>query len=279
MKVVFCGAAGAHFNISDKAKAKLKRLIVEFLSSHIESDAERYTFQIKADDGFGIVATDACFDFAERYPEVECKFQFTWINKEIYNAHSNDVKVYYADKVQCLEGKGLNEAGRPIYVIEANRNVAWAELNPYEKKNHLMDICIGMDSGMRYLITYIDPNSVKDKYFSRIVDWFDSSANQRKTLDLYAASNTIYEKSDLVGIRKQKNSSRYYYRIKIKLPDGTSVNIEKGSFANAAQASEARKQHLISLTTQDCENIGRTFEEVFYEFVAAHCKGKPALEK
>jgi len=65
----------------------------------------------------------------------------------------------------------------------------------------------------------------------------------------------------------------------MKLPDGTPVNIEKGSFENAAQASEARRKHLIALTTQDSDDVDRTFDDVFGEFLLAHCKDKPALEK
>lgn len=279
MKIVFCGASGTYFKITDRAKSKLKNLIIEFLVSHIDSKNKVYTFQIKADDGFGIIATEACFEFAEQHKEVECKFHFIWIYKEYYDALSKATKAYYGNIVRNLENKGVNEKGHPIYVVESNRNVTWATLNPYEKKNHFMDIRIRMDSGMEYLVTYIDTGDIKDNHFSRIISWFDSPSQQKRTINLYAASNSIYEKSRLAGVRKQKNSARYYYRIKIKLPDGTPVNIEKGSFENAAQASEARRKHLIALTTQDCEDVDRTFDDVFDEFIASHCKAKPALEK
>lgn len=279
MKIAFWGATGTYFKITDKAKVKLKNLIIEFLESHIKPEKYKHIFQIKADDGFGMVATDACREFVESHKEIECVFHFVWINKETYDAFSKETKGYYGDIVHSLESKGLDEKGHPIYVAELCRNISLEKMNSYERRNMLINFSIDIDSNMTYLLTYKNKECLKDNYLRRILDWFDVPYKLKKIIDLYAASNSIYEKNDFVGVRKQKNSSRYYYRIKMKLPDGTPVNIEKGAFENAAQASEARRKHLIALTTQDCDDVNRTFDDVFNEFVSVHCKGKPALEK
>ena len=69
------------------------------------------------------------------------------------------------------------------------------------------------------------------------------------------------------GIRKQKNSKGYYYRIHCKLPNGEEVAVEKGTFSTPDEAKAARKERLIELTTQDCDDVGITVEEVFAEYI------------
>lgn len=274
--MVFCGAAGTHFKITDRARVKLKKLIAEFLSSQLVSNDKKFLFQIKADDGFGLVATEACFEFAEQHKEIKCNYHFNWLSKEYYESLSKEIQSYYADKVQYLASRGLNERGRPIYVVEFNRNVSLEHMRHYDKKHHFQDICISFDSGMSYFLTYMDANSLKDRTFRRILEWINLP---KKTIDFYAASNTLYEKPNYTGVRKQRNSSKYYYRIKTKLPDGTDVSIEKGSFENPMHASEERKKHLNLLVTQECVNIDRTFDDVFEEFLVSACCDKPALQK
>lgn len=69
------------------------------------------------------------------------------------------------------------------------------------------------------------------------------------------------------GIRKQKNSKGYYYRIHCKLPNGEEVAVEKGTFSTPEEAKTARKEKLIALTTQNCDDVGLTVEEVFMEYI------------
>lgn len=69
------------------------------------------------------------------------------------------------------------------------------------------------------------------------------------------------------GIRKQKNSKGYYYRIHCKLPNGAEVAVEKGTFSTPDEAKAARKEKLIELTTQDCDDVAITVEEVFAEYI------------
>jgi len=79
----------------------------------------------------------------------------------------------------------------------------------------------------------LDKKGKRDKLLYRILDSFDVTETKKGIVDLYAASNSLYDNSEYAGIRKRKNTSKYYYRINIKLPDGTPINIEKGSFFTA----------------------------------------------
>ena len=53
----------------------------------------------------------------------------------------------------------------------------------------------------------------------------------------------------------------------------------QGSFFTAREADIARRNYLISLTTQDCENADRTVDDVFFEFIGVACKDKESLKK
>jgi len=197
MRIAFWGATGTYFQITDKTRTKLKKLIIEFLEFYIKPEKYKHIFQIKADDGFGMVATDACCEFAESHKEIECVFHFVWINKETYDAFSEETKSYYGDIVHSLESKGLDEKGHPIYVAELCRNISWERMNSYERKNRFMDFYINIDSYMTYLITYKNKECLKDNYLRRMLNWLDSTTRLKKIIDLCAASNSIYEKPTL----------------------------------------------------------------------------------
>ena len=80
------------------------------------------------------------------------------------------------------------------------------------------------------------------------------------------------------GVRKQKGTSKFSYRIHCILPDGNKVAIEKGSFVTPEEASAARKEKLVELTTQECDNIPILFDSVFEEYMLT-ISDKPSLQK
>ena len=80
------------------------------------------------------------------------------------------------------------------------------------------------------------------------------------------------------GVRKQKGTSKFSYRIHCILPDGNTVAIEKGSFVTPEEASAARKEKLVELTTQECDNASILFDTVFEEYMLT-IYDKPSLQK
>lgn len=81
------------------------------------------------------------------------------------------------------------------------------------------------------------------------------------------------------GIRKQAHSSRYSYRIHLRLPDGRKVNLEKGGFLTPEEAAVARCLKIEELTTNNPIITSKPFEEVFWEYIKSSCSATPSLRK
>lgn len=199
--------------------------------------------------------------------------------REDFTELSDEIKQYYSDKIEFLKVQRGYKQGEVMHVIDYTRG--WGSRNDrIDQRKTTFTNCLARHvSNAKRFITYLDRNCKRDKLLNRILDWYYSPHTDKKVIDLYAASNNIYENAEYLGVRKRKNSSMYYYRIKMKLPNGTPVNIEKGSFYSPEEANKARKQHLILLTTQGCNNSDKTVEDVFFEFISDTCKLKPSLEK
>lgn len=278
MKVVLSGASGEYFDLSDKLKKKLKNNIVKYLLS-CEIDDSEFRMDIKVDDGFGIIATEACLEYVKLTGISNYRIVFFCVYREEFTELPDEIKQYYADKIEFLKAQGLNKYGGIAHVTDDTRGWGSRDANITDYKNSFTNCCCRHIYSKDSLITYLDKKGKRDKLLYRILDSFDVTETKKGIVDLYAASNSLYDNSEYAGVRKQKNSSKYYYRINIKLPDGIPVNIEKGSFFTAEEANKARREHLISLTTQDCENADKTVDEVFNEFICVTCKDKASLEK
>ena len=154
-------------------------------------------------------------------------------------------------------------------------------LDSYEKDDIArvkLNYKCGTDSGCDHVfISYFEENT-KDKWIKYEFEPIISRPIRINLCEVYNNAKD-YIHSSYSGVRKQKNSSKYYYRINVKLPDGTLVKTEKGSFFTAREADIARRKHLISLTTQDCENVDRTVDDVFAEFISTTCNDKESLKK
>ena len=82
-----------------------------------------------------------------------------------------------------------------------------------------------------------------------------------------------------VGVRKRSNSKNYFYRIKCKLADGREVTEEHGGFSTPEEAEKARLNRFSCLLQQEVLVTGKTFSQVFFEFIETECKGKIPLIK
>lgn len=273
MKVALCGSSGEHFCLDDKQKNKLKKSIIKYLLS-CEIKEDMCELNIKADDGFGLIATEACLEYIKQKKLNNYRISFFCFYNEDFTELSEEIQKYYTDKIDYLQSLGTNERGRPLYVKPCTFGLG-SRTDKMDKYKATFSNCYSIYIyNTKYLITYLDKKSNGDKLLNRVLYY-----SKQSIVDLYAASNNLYDSSEYAGIRKRKNSSLYYYRINIKLPDGTPINLEKGSFYSAEGADKARKEHLILLTTQDCENADKTVDEVFNEFISITCKDKVSLEK
>ena len=82
-----------------------------------------------------------------------------------------------------------------------------------------------------------------------------------------------------VGVRKRTNSQYYFYRIKCKLPSGENVAEEHGGFATPEDAAVSRSLRFAELLSQEMRVAGKTFEEVYQEFLVAECSDKIPLQE
>ena len=276
MKVALCGASGDNFCLEDKQKKKLKKSILKYLLS-CEITDDRFDLNIKTDDGFGLVATEACFEFIKQTGIDNYRISFFCFYNEDFTELSEEIQKYYTDKIEYLKGLGTTERGRPLYVVDGTLGFGSRNAKMDEYQAYFFNCFSRYVDTRTYIVTYMDKKSNKDKLLQRMLRYYDLP--NKYVVDLYAASNNLYDNADYSGIRKRKNSSKYYYRINIKLPDGTPMNLEKGAFFTVEEANIARTKHLISLTTQDCENADKTVDEVFNEFISITCKDKVSLEK
>lgn len=276
MKVALCGSLGEHFCLDSKQKIKLKKSIIKYLLS-CEIRDNTCDLNIKADDGFGLVATEACFEYIKQKELDNYRISFFCFYNEDFEELSDEIKKYYTDKIEYLQSLGTTERGRPLHVLDGTCGFGSRSDKADEYKASFSNCYYRYIDNATCLVTYLDKKSNGDKLLKRVLNYYDSP--DKMVVDLYAASNSLYDNSNYTGIRKQKNSSKYYYRINIKLPDGTPVNIEKGAFFTAAEADKVRREHIIFLTTQNCENADKTVDEVFNEFISVTCKDKASLEK
>ena len=273
MRVVLCGASGEYFNLSDKQKKKLKNNIIKYLLS-CELNNSESRIDIKVDDGFGLIATESCLEYTKLKSDTNFIIDFFCVYREEFTDLPDELKQYYIDIMELSK-----EQYRNVRFVDYTCNCGSRDANITDYKTSFTNCFCKHIAQREGLITYLDKKSSRDKLLYRILDRYDVTGTKKGIVDLYAASNNLYDNADYTGIRKQKNTSKYYYRINIKLPDGTPVNVEKGSFYTVEEANKARREHLVSLTTQDCENVDKTVDEVFKEFISITCKDKASLEK
>ena len=270
MEYVFSGPIGQDFIISDKQKVKLKNEIIKLLADRYDGD--RCKFQIKADDCLGLIATDACLEFVDRYNVVEYKFMFICAYTDDFSLLSENIQAYYKQIITDLKLRNHRCAIDSTTGLIERSNTRDRKMQQYDNYHLIM-----YPADADFYITYYDKNTCKDKDFLKDIykHWFKAE----KCFNFYPIINKTYDAPKMKGVRKRKSSSKYYYRIKCTLPDGTPINVEKGSFLTEALAAKARREHLIALTTQDCENSDRTVDDVFWEFIDFTCNNKPSLKK
>ena len=270
MFFVFSGPIGQDFIISDKQKLKLKEEIIKLLADRYDGD--RCRFQIKADDCLGLIAVEACLEFIDKYSVEEYKFMFICPYTDDFSLLPENVQAYYKEIIADLKEKNQRCAVDSTIGLIERSNTRDRKIQQYDNYHIIM-----YPSDADFYITYYDKNSCKDKDFLKDIrnHWFKTE----KCFNFHPIINKIYDAPKMKGVRKRASSSKYYYRIKCKLPDGTPVNIEKGSFLTVELAAKARREHLIALTTQECEDSNRTVDDVFQEFIDTTCHDKPSLKK
>lgn len=265
----FSGEAGASFHIDDKAQEKLKKDIVKFLEDYAPKP-DRYLFEFRAVDGFSEMAVDAVMSFINTRPVV-CSFQFRSVFAGDYNALPTKTQNHYRDIISELIKREIptddKTEGSHILKHHDKFDISQIKINYY---------CTTSSGPACVFVSYFDKNT-KDEWIKDEFDWH-TGKNVSK-INLYKSPTGTYTHTEYTGVRKQKNTSKYSYRIKIKLPNGDNINLEKGSFLTPEDASLAREEHIVALTTQDCTNSDKTFEEVFAEYITATCEGKPSLKK
>ena len=272
MRFYFSGETGKHFHIDDKLKIKIKKDIINYIKKY-RPIPERYIFEFRAVDGFSLLALEAVMSFVKTH-SIQCSFRFRSVLAGDFAALPQDVQETYESAIWELTDIGIpvrdDTAGSPLFDYYDKNDIARVKLN-YK---------CDTDGGPGHvLISYFEENT-KDKWikYEYIPTRTSDNITHINLFDCYNSSHG-YIHSSYSGVRKQKNSSKYYYRIKIKLPDGSPVNIEKGSFFTAEEADKARRKHLILLTTQDCNEADKTVDEVFNEFISIVCRDKDSLEK
>lgn len=266
----FIGPTGRYFSATDEQKAEIKKQIKKLLIANY--DGNRCDFFIKADDCFGILATDVCIEFINEYKPNDFKIRFVCTYSEDFACLPEDVRLFYVNLIKELKYQN------PRCVVDITMGFGTHMGGVERTKQVYGNYCAAFYiPTANFYITYYDKETCKDKAFLRDVDWNFNHLD--KYFNLYPIVNKTYDAPKLKGVRKRASSSKYYYRIKCKLPDGTPVNIEKGSFLTEELAAKARKEHLIDLTTQDCTDSDRTVADVFQEFIAAMCNNTPSLKK
>ena len=270
MEYVFSGPTGQDFIISDKQKIKLKEEIIKLLVDRYKGD--RCKFQIRADDCLGLIATEACLEFIDRCNVEEYKVMFICTYTDDFSLLPADVQAYYKQIIEELKMQNQRCAIDTTTGLIERSDTRDRKIQQYDNYHLIM-----YPADADFYITYYDNYTCKDKAFLKDIHkhWFKAE----KCFNFYPIINKTYDAPKMKGVRKRKSSSKYYYRIKCKLPDGTSINVEKGSFLTEALAATARREHLIALTTQDCEDCNRTVDDVFQEFISATCNDKPSLKK
>ena len=272
MRFYFSGETGKHFHTDDIMKNKIKKTIVKYLENY-GREIEDYTFEFRVDDGFGLLALEAVLSFINSQP-VNCRFVFRAVFEKDFLKLPINIQEYYQNIIMQLEGKGIKVSNK------INENKVRTYHNGEDIKTMKINYHCYTTSGWTCtLVSYFEKDT-GDKWAS---SEFNNYLLENKVIkiNLYDVLNEPrgYARSSYVGVRRQKNSGKFYYRIKMKLPDCTPVNIEKGSFLTAEEASKAREQCLIELAYQECEDVGRRMEDVFNEFVETTCTEKPSLRK
>ena len=270
MRFYFSGEAGKYFHPNDKTKSRIKKDILNYIENY-EPTPDMYSFEFRAVDGFSVLALETVMMFINTHP-VNCKFWFRSVFAGDFEALPTDVQEYYQSVISELVNRNIpvrdDIEGTRILERHDKRDIADFKLS-YKCRT---------DSGANHVfISYFEENT-KDNWIKYESDTITSSPIIINLCDVYYNANN-YIHSSYSGIRKRTNSSKYYYRINAKLPDGTLVKKEKGSFFTAREADIARRNYLISLTTQDCENADRTVNDVFSEFIGVACKDKESLKK
>lgn len=272
MRFYFSGESGKHFHLDDAMKNKLEKTIVKYLENY-GREINHYTFEFRVDDGFGLLALEAVLSFINLHP-VNCKFVFRTVFEKDFLKLPSNIQEHYQNVITQLESKGievLNKTkGNIIREYHNSQDIKTMKINYH---------CFTAGGWACTLISYFEKDT-KDKWASNEFNSY-LLENEVIKINLYDVLNEQrgYEHSKYVGVRRQKNSGKFYYRVKLKLPDGTSVNIEKGSFLTAEEASKAREQCLITLARQECKDVNRRVEDVFNEFIETTCTEKPSLRK
>ncbi len=266
----FIGPTGRYFSVSDEQKKEIKKQIIKFITNNYTG--ERCDFFIKADDCFGMIATSACMEFIDRYEPSEYRIRFVCRYIEDFPELPENVRKFYIDTIAELKSRN------PRCVVDITMGYGTRLSGSEQTKHAYGNYCVSFYvQSADFFITYYNRETCKDKDFLHDVDWnFNHLDN---FFNMYSIVNKIYDAPKMQCVRKRASSSKYYYRIKCKLPDGTPINIEKGSYITEALAAKARKEHLITLTTQDCDNSDRTVDDVFQEFIQTTCDNTPSLKK
>ncbi len=270
MRFYFSGETGKYFHPDDKTKTRIKKDIFNYIENY-EPTPDEYSFEFRAADGFSVLALETVMAFINTHP-VDCKFWFRSVFAGDFEALPTDIQEYYQGVISDLVNRN----------IPVRNDIEGTRILERHDKSDIADFKLSYkcrtDSGDNHtFISYFEENT-KDKWIKYEFEPVISRPIRINLCEVYNNAND-YIHSSYSGIRKQKNSSKYYYRINIKLPDGTLVKKEKGSFFTAREADIARRKYLIALTTQDCEAVDRTVDDVFVEFLSETCKDKDSLKK
>lgn len=272
MRFYFSGESGKHFRPDDIMKNKIKKTIVKYLENY-GREIQDYTFEFRADDGFGLLSLEAVLSFINAHP-VNCKFVFRTVFEKDFLMLPINIQEHYQNVIMQLERRGI-EVLNKLRENKVREYHVSEDIKTMKTNYH----CYTASGWACTLISYFEKDT-GDKW---TLNEFNSYLIENRVIRINLCNvlneQRGYTHSDYVGVRRQKNSGKFYYRIKMKLPNGTPVNIEKGSFLTAEEASKARKQCLINLVYQDCEDVSRRIEDVFNEFIEVTCAEKPSLRK
>ena len=120
----------------------------------------------KADDGFGIIATDVCMEFIDEYKPNDYRIRFVCTYIDDFQELSENIRNFYINTISELKSRN------PRCVVDITSGFGTHLGGSERTKQVYGNYCLAFyEPRADFFITYYDRETCKDKAFLKDIDW------------------------------------------------------------------------------------------------------------
>lgn len=260
-RILFIGPDEKHF--SPMSKRSLEKAIYAYIDFEVKNSPiiDLPHFFIRPDTGFTYLVAQVLKGYMSKHPDVK-------VFVKLVSEFITDFKQLPLELQQFFYDMVRREAD-PENVMDYGYNVTASMYTTTQSRTAYSEFFKGHED----IVYYCDNAGKINKRLQSELNAISSIGNKT---NLFRTVSPEY--FNLENIRKRVNGISYYYRINLKLPDGTPVTEENGGYACIKHAQYAREKRLREVLQQDVRVPEKTLDDVFSEYLET-LGNKEALKK